>query len=90
MAISGLPTAATASAEQLLDRARGGQIGLQRDALRTGGLNGGDDFLRFGFGGGAVVVDHHRWGALLSQIARDQPAEVLAPPAMRTVFSLIE
>ena len=63
--------------EQLFDRARGGEIGLQRDALRPGGLNGGDGFFRFGLGSGAVVVDHHRFGALFSQIACDQPAEVL-------------
>ncbi len=74
--------------EQLLDRACGGQIGLQRDALRPGGLNGGDGFLRLGFGGGAVVVDHHRFGALLSQIARDQPAEVLGAAGDQDGFSL--
>lgn len=30
--------------KQFFDRARGGEIGLQRDALRPGGLNGGDGF----------------------------------------------
>jgi hypothetical protein len=45
-------------------------------------------FFRFGLGSGAVVVDHHRFGALFSQIACDQPAEVFGAAGDEDGFSL--
>ena len=60
--------------EQLLDGGGGGQVCLQRDGAGACRLDGGNGRVRFGFGRGAVVVDRHRAGALLRQIARDQAA----------------
>ncbi|MNI60589.1 hypothetical protein D3C73_1158160 [compost metagenome] len=54
-----------------------GQIGLQRHGLCTCGLHGCNGRLGIGLGSSAVVVDDDGLGALLGEVAGDQPAEVL-------------
>ncbi|MNV86602.1 hypothetical protein D3C71_1806510 [compost metagenome] len=74
--------------EQLLDGGGGGQVRLQCDGLCAGRLDRGNGRIRFGFGRGAVVVDRHGAGALLRQVARDQPAQVLGAAGDQYDFAL--
>ncbi len=88
MAMSGLPTAATASANSFSTALAVVRSACSATALRPGGLNGGDGGVRVGLGSGAVVVDRHRLGALFGQIAGDQPAQVLGAAGDEDGFAL--
>lgn len=76
--------------EQLFHGRGAGEIALQRYRLGSGCLQRGDGGVGIGLARGAVVVDGDRLRAVGGEITGDQPAQVLAPPVMRTVLPLME
>lgn len=76
--------------EQLFHGRGAGEIALQRYRLGSGCLQRGDGGVGLGLARGAVVVDGDGLRAVGGEIAGDQPAQVLAPPVMRTVLPLME